>query len=51
MNCLWILMPGIISHPDVPGPIVQSVVRQTTDPGVMSSILARSLTFTEIIMQ
>ena len=31
-----------------PGPIAQSVVRPTADPGVASSILTRSLTFVEI---
>ena len=35
-------------HSIIPGPLAQSVTRPTSDPGVASSILARSHTFVEI---
>ena len=41
-------LDNIISLTSMPGPIVQLVVSPFADPGVVSSIMARSHTFVEI---
>ena len=38
----------VISHPSIPGHVVQSVACLTADPGIASSIPAWSHTFVEI---